>query len=151
MAERTFIMLKPDTIQRDLIGEIIGRLERRGLKFVAMKLVRMDKKTAEKLYEGHYGKDFFEHLVRYVTSGPVVVAVVESKYCISVVRKMLGATDPKEADAGSIRGDFGLEMRRNVVHASDSVETAEREMLLFFTKEEILNYEKADEEWVYEH
>ncbi|MBN2517640.1 MAG: nucleoside-diphosphate kinase [Candidatus Altiarchaeota archaeon] len=151
MAERTFIMLKPDTVQRDLIGEIIGRFERRGLKIVAMKLIQMDKKTAQKLYETHKGKEFFEPLVKYVISGPCVVAVLESKHCIDIVRKMLGSTDPKNAEPGSIRGDFGMQMRRNVVHASDSLETAKREISIFFSKDEIIDYKKSDEEWVYEH
>lgn len=150
MAERTFVMLKPDTIQRDLVGEILGRIERRGLKIVAMKLVQLDGEKAKELYAQHEGKHFYDKLIEYATSGPSVVCVVEGLHAIKAVRKLIGATDPIEADAGSIRGDYGLFMRRNVVHAADSPDTAEREMRIFFEPREIIEYKKADEEWVYE-
>lgn len=145
------MMLKPDTVQRDLVGEIISRFERRGLKFVGMKLIRVDRATAEKLYEKHKEKEFYEQLLDYVTSGPSVVCVVEGYQAIKAVRKLLGATNPLDSDAGSIRGDYGLFLRRNVVHAADSPETADREIGIFFKPEEIVGYKKADEDWVYEH
>jgi nucleoside-diphosphate kinase len=148
--ERTFIMLKPDTVQRDLVGEIISRFERRGLKLVAMKLIILTQEKAEELYAVHKGNEFYEPLVEFMTSGPVVPAVIEGKNAIEVIRRMLGSTDCKEADAGSIRGDFGLDNRRNVVHASDSTETAKREIAIMFSPDEILDYRKADEMWVYE-
>ncbi len=150
MIQRTFVMLKPDTVQRDLVGDILGRFERRGLKFAALKLIKVDRATAEKLYDVHKGKEFYEKLVEYVTAGPCVVCVIEGYQAIKAVRKMLGATNPLDSDAGSIRGDFGLFMRRNVVHASDSDETAKKEMSIFFKPEEILEYCKADECWVYQ-
>lgn len=150
MIQRTFVMLKPDTVQRDIVGDIISRFERRGLKIVAMKLILMDKGTAEKLYAQHKGKDYYEPLVKYVTSGPSVVCVIEGYEAIKAIRNMIGATSPLDADAGSIRGDYGLFLRRNVVHASDSIETAKREAAIFFKPSEILDYKKADEDWVYE-
>ncbi len=151
MIQKTFIMLKPDTIQRNLVGEILGRFERRGLKIVAMKMVQIDRATAEELYSMHKGKDFYEPLITYVMSGPCVVCVIEGYEAVKAVRRMVGSTNPLESDAGSIRGSYGLFLRRNVVHASDSAKTAEREISIFFKPEEILRYKKADEEWVYEH
>jgi len=150
MTQQTFVMLKPDTVQRDLVGDILSRFERRGLKIAAMKLIQIDKATAEDLYESHKGKDFYKGLIEYVTLGPSVVCVIEGFGCIQAVRKMLGATNPIESDAGSIRGDYGLFLRRNVVHAADSPETAQREISIFFKPKEILDYKKSDEEWVYE-
>lgn len=150
MIQKTFVMLKPDTIQRNLVGDIISRFERRGLKFVAMKLIKVDRTTAEKLYSVHKDKEFYQPLIDYVVMGPCVVCVIEGYQAIHAVRKMLGATNPIDSDAGSIRGDFGLFLRRNVVHAADSEETAEREMKIFFKADEILDYKKAEEEWVYE-
>jgi nucleoside-diphosphate kinase len=150
MAERTFVMLKPDTVQRDLVGEILSRFERRGLKIAAMKLVQLKENVASELYAQHKGKEFYEKLIEYATSGPCVVCVIEGFQAIKAVRKLIGATDPIESEPGSIRGDYGLFMRRNVVHAADSPETAKREINLFFRPDEILSYKKADEEWVYE-
>lgn len=143
-------MLKPDTVQRDIVGDIISRFERRGLKIVALKLILVDKATAEKLYAQHKGKEFYKPLVKYVTSGPSVVCVIEGYEAIKAVRKMIGGTNPLEAEPGSVRGDYGLFLRRNVVHASDSPETAKRETAIFFKPGEILDYKKADEAWVYE-
>ncbi|BDB97125.1 nucleoside-diphosphate kinase [Saccharolobus caldissimus] len=130
--ERTFVMIKPDGVRRGLIGEIINRFERRGLKIVALKMVKMDRKTAELLYEEHKGKSFFEDLINYVTSGPVVCMVIEGEDAVQVVRRMIGNTDPKEAPPGTIRGDFALSKSENVIHASDSLEKAKREMSIFF-------------------
>lgn len=130
--ERTFVMIKPDGVRRGLIGEIINRFERRGLKIVALKMIKMDRKTAELLYEEHKGKSFFEDLINYVTSGPVVCMVIEGEDAVQVVRRMIGNTDPKEAPPGTIRGDFALSKSENVIHASDSLEKAKREMSIFF-------------------
>ncbi len=130
--EKTFVMIKPDGVRRKLVGEIISRFEQRGLSLEALRLVRLDKKSAEELYAIHKGKPFFEPLVNYVTSGPVVMMVLGGKGAISVVRKMMGATDPQEALPGTIRGDFALSIEENVIHGSDSEKTAKREISLFF-------------------
>lgn len=147
MVERTFVMLKPDAVQRGLVGEIISRLERKGLKIVALKLLRLDRALAERQYEVHRGKHFFEELVGFVTSSPVVAMVVEGEEAIKVVRKLMGATNPFEAEPGTIRGDFGLDLTKNLIHGSDSAETAKREIALFFRDEELLNYELSSGAW----
>ena len=130
--EKTFVMIKPDGVRKKLVGEIISRFEQRGLSLEALRLVRLDKKSAEELYAIHKGKPFFEPLVNYVTSGPVVMMVLGGKGAVSVVRKMMGATDPQEALPGTIRGDFALSIEENVIHGSDSEKTAKREISLFF-------------------
>lgn len=148
--ERTFVMVKPDGVQRGLVGEIISRIERKGLKIVAMKMLRIPKELAEEHYAEHRAKPFFSSLLSYITSGPVVAMVVEGKNAVKVVRKLVGATNPSEAEPGTIRGDFGLDLGRNVVHASDSTASAEREIGLFFRKEEILDYRRESDVWIYE-
>lgn len=148
--ERTFVMVKPDGVQRGLVGEIISRLERKGLKIVAIKMLKIPMEMAEKHYEEHKNKPFFSSLISYITSSPVVAMVVEGKNAVKVVRKLVGATNPAEAEPGTIRGDFGLDLGRNVVHASDSITSAEREIRLFFKDDEILNYERDLDAWVYE-
>lgn len=148
--ERTFVMVKPDGVQRGLIGEIISRLERKGLKIVAVKMLRIPREMAESHYAEHKEKPFFASLVDYITSGPVVAMVVEGRDAIKVVRKLVGATNPVEAAVGTIRGDFGLDVGRNVVHASDSPQSAEREISLFFSENEIVEYNRVDEPWIYE-
>ncbi len=148
--QRTFVMIKPDGVQRGLIGEIIERIEKKGLKIVGLKMIKLPKELAEKQYEEHKGKDFFEGLIKYVTSGPVVVMVVEGKNAVKAMRKLVGATDPLEATPGTIRGDFGLEIGRNIIHASDSEKSAEREIFLFFKEDEIFEYRRIDEAWLYE-
>lgn len=147
MVERTFVMLKPDAVQRGLVGEIISRLERKGLKIVALKLLRLDRALAERQYEVHRGKHFFEELVGFVTSSPVVAMVVEGEEAIKVVRKLMGATNPFEAEPGTIRGDFGLDLTKNLIHGSDSAETAKREIALFFREKELLDYELSSGAW----
>ncbi len=136
--QRTFVMIKPDGVRRGLIGDIISRFERRGMKIVAMRMVKIDRALAERLYEEHKGKSFFEELISYVTSGPVVAMVIEADEAVSVVRKMIGATDPKEALPGTIRGDYALSKAENVIHASDSPEKASREISIFFKENEII-------------
>jgi nucleoside-diphosphate kinase len=137
VSQLEFVMIKPDGVKRRLIGEIISRFEKRGLNIIAMKMARISRETAEKLYEEHKGKSFFEDLISYITSGPVVCMVIEGDEAVSVIRKMIGATDPKEALPGTIRGDFALSKAENVIHASDSPEKAKKEMSLFFEETEL--------------
>ncbi|BDC19236.1 nucleoside-diphosphate kinase [Acidianus sp. HS-5] len=132
VSQLEFVMIKPDGVKRRLIGEIISRFEKRGLNIIAMKMLRISRETAEKLYEEHKGKSFFEDLISYITSGPVVCMVIEGDEAVGVIRKMIGATDPKEALPGTIRGDYALSKGENVIHASDSPEKAKKEMSLFF-------------------
>lgn len=139
VVQRTFVMIKPDGVRRGLIGEIIQRFERRGMKIVGMKLLKMSRETAEKLYEEHKGKSFYEELVNYITSGPVVCMVIEADDAVNVIRKMIGNTDPKEAPPGTIRGDYGLSKSENTIHASDSIEKAQREISIFFNEEELVS------------
>jgi len=148
--ERTFVMIKPDGVQRGLIGEIISRIERKGLKIVGMKMLRISQELAQKHYAEHRGKPFFDSLISYITSGPVVAMVVEGKEAVKVMRTLVGKTNPIEASPGTIRGDYAMDVGRNVIHASDSIESANREISLFFNEEEIIEYKKFDEDWVYE-
>lgn len=148
--EKTFVMIKPDGVQRGLIGEIISRIERKGLKIVAMKMLRISKELAKKHYAEHQGKPFFDSLISYITSGPVVAMVIEGKEAVKVVRSLVGKTNPIEASPGTIRGDYAMDVGRNVIHASDSIESANREIALFFNENEIIEYKKFDEEWIYE-
>ena len=150
MPERTFVLLKPDAIQRNLAGEIIGRFERRGLKLVGMKFIRVSRGLAEAYYEEHKGKPFFQPLISYVTSAPVVAMVWEGDNAISVVRKMMGKTNSAEAEPGTIRGDLALTIGRNVIHGSDSPESAKREISLFFKPDELQEYKRFDEAWLRE-
>jgi len=148
--ERTFVLLKPDAIQRNLAGEIIGRFERRGLKLVGMKFIRVSRGLAEAYYEEHKAKPFFQPLISYVTSAPVVAMVWEGDNAISVVRKMMGKTNSAEAEPGTIRGDLALTIGRNVIHGSDSPESAKREISLFFKPDELQEYKRFDEAWLRE-
>lgn len=136
-AEKTFVMIKPDAVKRGLIGEIVSRFERKGLKIKALKMVKLTRERAEQLYSVHRDKPFFNDLVEFVTSGPVVAMVLEGDSAISVVRLLIGSTDARKAAPGTIRGDFALDIQENVVHASDSPESFEREYRVFFTPEEI--------------
>ena len=147
--EKTFVMLKPDAIQRSLAGEIISRLEKRGLKLVAMKMLLIDKELAERHYGEHKGKSFFDDLVNFITSGPVIAMIWEGKQAVQVVRKIMGSTDPQEAMPGTIRGDYGLFTGNNIIHGSDSPESAQREISLFFSDDEIIVYHKESDKWVY--
>jgi len=148
--ERTLVILKPDAVQRGLIGPIITRLEQRGLRFAAMKLMQISHELAARHYAIHKGKPFYEGLVQFITSGPVVAAVIEGKDAINIVRKTMGATSPANAEPGTIRADFGLEIGRNLVHGSDGPDTAAYEIPLFFTEDEILTYERAVDHWIHE-
>jgi nucleoside-diphosphate kinase len=143
-------MVKPDGVQRNLIGEIISRMEKRGLKILALKMYTIPKETAMAHYAEHEGKPFFKSLLDFITSGPSVSIVVQGKSAVSVIRTMVGATNPSEAAAGTIRGDFGLDTGRNIVHASDSTESAKREINIHFSESEISEYLRIDEQWLYE-
>ena len=150
-AERTFVMVKPDGVQRGLIGEIVSRFEDRGLKLVAGKFMRIDDELAREHYAEHVDKPFFDELSSFITSGPVFAMVWEGQDAIAQVRTMMGETDPAESAPGTIRGDFGLDLGRNVIHGSDTEEgSAEREIDLFFDDGELQSYERIDETWLYE-
>ena len=138
--ERSLVLIKPDAIQKGLSGTIISRLEKQGLKLVALKMLHMDKALAKQHYAIHTSKPFFKGLVNYISSAPIIAAVFEGEGAVEVIRELMGATDPAQAGAGTIRGDFGLDIERNVIHGSDSVETAEEEIRLFFSENEIFSY-----------
>ncbi len=148
--ERTLVLAKPDAMQRGLAGEIVRRLEQRGLKIVGMKLMRIDEGLANRHYAEHEGKPFFNSLVEYITSAPVLAMVFDGPSAIQAVRGTVGSTNPAEATPGSIRGDFALERGKNLVHASDSVESGQRETALFFGPDEILDWERDSDPWIHE-
>ena len=138
--ERSLILIKPDAMERGLAGTIISRLEKQGLKLVALKMLLMDKALAKQHYAIHSSKPFFKGLVNYISSAPIIAAVFEGEGAVEVIRKLMGATDPAKAEAGTIRSDFGLDIERNVIHGSDSVETAKDEIKLFFSENETFSY-----------
>ena len=149
--EQTYVMIKPDGVQRNLIGEIVAKIEKKGYKIVAMKMLKISKETAEVHYGEHKGKPFFNGLVDFITSSPVVAMVVEGKDVVANMRKMLGVTNPLNADFGTIRGDYGVDLGRNIIHGSDSLESAKREIGIFFKPEEICSYERTIDNWIYEN
>lgn len=146
--ERTLVLLKPDALERCLAGRIIGRLEAKGLRLVGMKLVRVSRDLAERHYAEHKGKPFYEELLAFITSAPVVAIAVEGPRAIDSVRRLMGKTNPFDADPGTIRGDFGRSVTMNLVHGSDSPASAAREIPLFFAANELLDYEMADAAWL---
>jgi nucleoside-diphosphate kinase len=148
--ERTLVLVKPDAMQRGLAGEIILRLERRGLRIAGLKLLQVDRALAAKHYGEHVGKPFYEGLVGYITSSPIIAAVFEGTNAVESVRNTVGKTNPRDAAPGTIRGDFGLEIGRNLIHASDSIESGEREAGIFFDAAELQSYERAIDKWVFE-
>ena len=148
--ERTLVIIKPDGVQRQLIGPIITRLERRGLKIAAMKLIQVSNDLARKHYAIHEGKPFYEPLIQYITSAPVVVMVVEGPSAIEATRNTMGATNPVTATPGTIRADYGLEIGRNLVHGSDGPETAAAEIALWFDPSELLTYQRDVDRWILE-
>ncbi len=148
--QRTLVIVKPDGVQRALTGKILTRFEERGLKVIALKLVQVDRALAERHYAVHQGKFFYEGLVSYITSSPVVVMILEGHEAIGAVRKMVGATRPWEAEAGTIRGDYALMGLRNLIHASDGPETAANEIALWFAPEEIHAYPRELDRWINE-
>ena len=148
--ERTLVLIKPDAMQRGLAGEIIARLERRGLKIAAIRLLKVGKPLAQQHYAEHKGKAFYDGLVEYITSSPVIAAVFEGKEAIRAVRQTFGATDPKEATPGSVRADYGLDKGRNLTHASDSAASAKREIALFFGDMAPLSWKRDTDRWIFE-
>lgn len=150
--ERTFIALKPDAVQRGFVGEVITRFERKGFKLVGMKLMQVTRAMAEEHYGEHAGKPFFNGLVDFITSSPIVAMAWEGNNVVETARKMMGATNPKDSAPGTIRGDFAVDMGRNIIHGSDSVASAERELKIFFASGELLqSWNRANEGWVYEN
>ena len=149
--ERTLVLVKPDAMQRGLAGTILQRLERRGLRLTGLKLMRVDEALARRHYAEHEGKPFFAPLVEYITSSPIIAAVFEGDAATAAVRNSVGATNPAQAAAGTIRGDFGLEVGRNLVHASDSPESGERESALFFAEDELIAWPRDTDRWISEN
>ena len=147
--ERTFAMVKPDGVQRGLVGEVISRFEKKGIKIAALKLMQITPEIAEQHYAEHKEKPFFVDLVNFIISGPVVAMVLEGENVIAMVRTMMGATNPKDSPPGTIRGDFGMTIDKNIIHGSDSPASASREIGIFFAEKEIAMYKKAGEEWIY--
>ena len=146
--ERTLIIVKPDGVQRGLVGQVLGRFEARGLRFAGLKLMRISRELAERHYAEHVGKPFYEGLVSYITTSPVVVGALEGPGAIAITRAMMGATNPANAAPGTIRGDFALTVSYNIIHGSDSPESAQREVALFFNADELQAYERATDRWV---
>ncbi|MED4070363.1 nucleoside-diphosphate kinase [Priestia endophytica] len=148
--ERTFIMVKPDGVQRNIVGDVVTRFEKKGFQLVGAKLMNVSEDLAKEHYKEHKEKPFFGELVDFITSSPVFAMVWEGENAVTVARKMLGKTNPAEAEVGTIRGDYGLQVAKNVVHGSDSNESATREISLFFEESELVNYTKLINDWVYE-
>jgi nucleoside-diphosphate kinase len=148
--ERTFVMVKPDGVQRGLVGEIIARLEKRGLKLTAARMIAVSQELAEAHYAIHKGKPFYEGLIRYITSAPVMAMVWEGPNSVAAVRQTMGATRPYEAAPGTVRHDFGLTVGRNLTHASDSPENAALEIGLWFKPEELITWTRSDDPWIFE-
>ena len=148
--ERTLVILKPDAVQRGLIGQLTARLEQRGIKLVGMRLIQIDTELAARHYAVHKGKPFYDGLIKYITSSPVVVQVWEGKRVIEIVRRTCGATNPIDADLGTIRADFGVEIGRNLIHASDGPETAAYEIPLYFAEAELVAWSRATDAWINE-
>lgn len=147
--EKTFLMVKPDGVQRNLVGEIVNRFERKGFKLVGAKLMQISEELASEHYGEHKERPFFGELVEFITSGPVFAMVWEGEKVISTAREMMGKTNPAEALPGTVRGDFGVTVGKNVIHGSDSPESAEREINLFFDQNELVSYLKQDSNWIY--
>jgi len=148
--QRTLVIVKPDGVQRGLVGPILSRLEARGLKIVGLKLLQVSTDLAARHYAEHLGKPFYEGLLRYITSGPVIAACVEGTSAVQMVRNSVGATNPLNAAPGTIRGDFALDIGRNLIHASDAPETADRELALWFEQSELVCYSRSSDPWIFE-
>jgi nucleoside-diphosphate kinase len=147
--ERSLVLVKPDAVQRALAGQVISRLENKGLKIVAMKMLHMDTDLAQRHYAIHKGKAFFDELVAFITSSPLIAIVFQGENAVQIIRQMMGETDPAKAPGGTIRGDFGIDVGHNLVHGSDSPENASKEIDLFFSREEIFDYDRELDRWVY--
>ncbi|MCH7952573.1 MAG: nucleoside-diphosphate kinase [Chloroflexi bacterium] len=150
MRERTLVLVKPDGIQRGLAGEIVSRLESRGLRIVGLRMLRVNEALAKRHYAEHEGKPFFDGLIAYITSSPIIAAVLEGTRAIEVVRKTIGATNPADADPGTIRGDLSVELGRNLIHGSDGPDSAAREIALFFDESQLFDYERDIDRWIFE-
>ncbi|MBG92579.1 MAG: nucleoside-diphosphate kinase [Chloroflexi bacterium] len=148
--EQTLILIKPDAMQRGIAFEILARLERRGLKLAGLRLLQVEQPMAERHYAEHEGKPFFAGLVSYITSSPIIAAVFEGTNAVSAARQTIGSTNPTESSPGTIRGDFGLEIGRNLIHGSDSVESAEREIEIFFEGQPVIQWKKDTDKWIFE-
>jgi len=146
--ERSLVLIKPDAVQRGLAGEIIGRLERKGLKIVAIRMLHMDEALAQRHYAIHKGKAFFDDLVDFITCSPIIAIVFQGEGAIAAIRQTIGETDPAKAKSGTIRGDLALNIRHNLVHGSDSEENASQEIDLFFSKEQVLDYRRDIDKWL---
>ena len=150
VTERTYLMVKPDGVQRGLCGDIVSRFEKKGLKIVGMKFMVIPKEIAENHYGEHKGKGFYNSLISYIISGPVLAMVLEGDNAVAVCRNMMGKTNPQESAPGTIRGDFGMVTGMNLIHGSDSPESAKREISIFFRPEELISYERSADQWIYE-
>jgi nucleoside-diphosphate kinase len=148
--ERTYLMIKPDGVERGLCGEIVARFEKRGLKLIAMKFMQIPKDVAENHYGEHKGKKFYDSLISYITSGPVLAMVWEGENAIAVCRGMMGKTNPLDSAPGTIRGDFAMVTGMNIIHGSDSPESAAREISIFFKPSELMSYQRTVDKWIYE-
>lgn len=148
--QKTVVMIKPDGVQRGLIGEILNRYERKGLKIIGLKLFRLPSEKAEDFYAVHHEKSFYDYLIKFMTSDPIVAICLEGENAIEIVRLINGATKPAEAQPGTIRGDFSINVSHNVVHASDSIENAEREIKILFDPSELIDFQRIDEAIIYE-
>lgn len=148
--EKTLVLIKPDGVQRGLVGTVISQLERRGLKIVALKMLRIDQRLASQHYHEHQKRPFYKSLIEFITSSPVVAMVFEGPDAVTLVRKTMGATNPLEASPGTIRGNMGVTINKNIIHGSDSLESANKEIALFFQPAEILDYQREIETWITE-
>jgi nucleoside-diphosphate kinase len=148
--ERTLVLIKPDAVQRGLVGDIISRLESRGLNISGLKIIKIERAIAEQHYRVHKNRPFFPKLVDFITSSPVVAIVFQGRNAVEVTRNTMGQTNPSEATPGTIRGDFAIDIGRNLIHGSDSIKTAEEEILIFFAGNELLDYEMSTDPWITE-
>ena len=146
--QKTLVLLKPDAVQRGLVGEIVSRLEARGLKIVGLKMMQVSRELALRHYEEHQGKPFFDGLVDFIISGPIVALALEGENAVGLVRRTMGATSPLDSDPGTVRGDLAVDIGRNLIHGSDSPESAQRELALFFAEAELLDYTRDNEPWI---
>ena len=146
--ETTLVLVKPDAVQRGFVGNILNRIENKGLSIVGMKLVKIDRDMADRHYAEHIGKPFFDDLVKFITSSPVVAVAVRGENAVKVMRVLMGETDPKAASPGTVRGDLGLSIGMNLIHGSDSIESAERELEIYFESSEIIDYQRTMDEWI---
>lgn len=148
MSEKTLLMIKPDAVQRSLIGRIISRIEEKGLKIIGLKMVQLTEPEVDRLYDIHIGKSFYDILKSFIISGPVVAIAIQGNNAVKVIRKLAGITNSPEADPGTIRGDFGIDLTKNIVHASDAVERAQYELGTFFKADELVEYELINDPWI---